>query len=188
MGNRESPWASAWTLTLEDWTTSLTAPLTLLRVSSAPPGLPPADWAVGASPRPGKHLEETEVGDLFDGPLSPPARSPRSLDSPHSPAPPRPSAIDAQPVMCLPGSQISPAHLYYPVLAPWIRAGSLTSSRPPGRRESEPLRVPPRFMQAELILRLRALGLPLLVLLLVLLQPVRAQNPKARDVSMGVVS
>lgn len=48
--------------------------------------------------------------------------------------------------------------------------------------------MPPRFVQAELILRLRALGLPLLVLLLVLLQPVRAQNPKARDVSMGVVS
>lgn len=85
VGNRESPWASAWTL--EDWTTSLTAPLTLLRVSPAPPGLPPADWAVGASPRPGKHLEETGIGDLFDGPLSPPARSPRSLDFPPLPSP-----------------------------------------------------------------------------------------------------
>lgn len=174
---------------MEDWATSLTAPLTLLRLSSAPPGLPPADWAVGASPRPGKHLEETGVGNLFDGPLSPPARSPRSLDSHHSSAPPRPSAIDAQLVMCLPGSQISPAHLYYPVSAPWIRAGSLTSSRPPGRRESEPLPVPPRSVQAERILRLRAVGSPLLVLLsLVLLQPVRTQNPRAQDVSMGVVS
>ncbi|XP_028616776.1 matrix metalloproteinase-25 [Grammomys surdaster] len=88
--------------------------------------------------------------------------------------------------MCLPGSQISPAHLYYPVSAPWIRSGSLISSRPPGQRESEPLRVLRRFVQAEHILRLQALGLPLLVLLLVLLQPVRAQNPKAQDVSMGV--
>lgn len=45
-----------------------------------------------------------------------------------------------------------------------------------------------RFVQAERILRLRALGLQLLVLLWVLLQPVRAQNPKAQVVSMGVVS
>lgn len=90
--------------------------------------------------------------------------------------------------MCLPGSQISPAHLYYSVSAPWIRPGSLISSRPPGRRESEPLRVSRRFVQAERILRLRALGLQLLVLLWVLLQPVRAQNPKAQVVSMGVVS
>ncbi|GAB1300629.1 Matrix metalloproteinase-25 [Apodemus speciosus] len=81
---------------------------------------------------------------------------------------------------------MSPAHLCYPVSAPWIRTGSPTSSRPPGRRESGPLRVPQRSVQAERILRLRALGLPLLALLLVLLQPVRAENPRAQDVSMGV--
>lgn len=113
--------------------------------------------------------------------------SPRSQD-PHSPAPPRPSIIAVQPVMCLPGSQISPARRYYPVSAPWIRTGSLTSSSLPRRRESGPLRVPPRSVQAERILRLPAFGLPLLALLLVLLLPVRAQNPDAKVVSMGVVS
>lgn len=89
--------------------------------------------------------------------------------------------------MCLPGTQISPAHLYYPVWAPWIRAESQTS-RPPGRRGSGPLRVLQRSVQAERILMLRALALRLLAFLLVLQQPVRAQNPRAQDVSMGVVS
>lgn len=83
--------------------------------------------------------------------------------------------------MCLPGSQISPAHLYYTVSVP-CRAGSLTSSIPPGRRESGLFRVPLRSVQAERILRLQALGLPLLVLLLLLQQPVRAQNLRAQDV------
>uniref|UniRef100_A0A8C6H4F8 Matrix metalloproteinase-25 n=1 Tax=Mus spicilegus TaxID=10103 RepID=A0A8C6H4F8_MUSSI len=88
--------------------------------------------------------------------------------------------------MCFPGSQISPARLYYLVSAPWICTGSLTSSRFPRRRESGPLRVPPRSVQAERILRLPAFGLPLLALLLVPLLPVRAQNPDAKVVSMGV--
>lgn len=127
------------------------------------------------------------MGDLFAGPLSPPAPSPRSPD-PHFPAPLPPSIIAAQPVMCLPGAQISPAHLYYPVWAPWISAESLTS-RPPGRRGSGPLRVLQRSVQAECILMLlRALTLRLLAFLLVLQQPVLAQNPRAQDVSMGVVS
>lgn len=170
---------------MEDWATSPTAPLTLLWVSPASSRLPLAYWAVGASPR--LDLEETGVGDLFAGPLSPPEPSPRSQD-PHSPAPPGPSIIAVQPVMCFPGSQISPARLYYLVSAPWICTGSLTSSRLPRRRESGPLRVPPRSVQAERILRLPAFGLPLLALLLVRLLPVRAQNPDAKVVSMGVVS
>lgn len=45
-----------------------------------------------------------------------------------------------------------------------------------------------RFVQAERFMKLRALGLLFLALLLTRLQLVRPRNPRAQDVSLGVVS
>lgn len=185
----DDDWLSPSCWTLEDWTAFPAAPLTLIAVSSAPSRLPLAGGAVGAAPRHGQHLGdrgtgETPVVDFFTGPLSPPAPSPRSQDpSPTSTlgycrsAPAVPARLPDLPCSSLLPCVGSLDPHRVPVLLQTPRADGVRA----------PSSVPE--VQAESAMRLQALGIWLLGLLLViLLQPVRAPISRAQDESLGVVS